>query len=221
MRRHIFAVTLILVVTAGIAIDFKYAPNTYTETATVAVEPESFQSIEPLSIDSSYLQNTSLIATCQLLVMHFSGLQGKAQLRQAGISADFTVSLVNDGNADEPVYDHPELLVSATDENPHGAHQQLGDGMQVIAADVAGFEAGHKFSNQNRINTYVLSDSGPISQRGSLVRSYAALSFISLVATFLACRFLDRRSRRDRRISRHLRKRYDARSALAVLVVRT
>lgn len=205
VRRHIIAAGLILVVTAGIAIDFKLTPSPYTETATVALEPENFNSIEPLSVDSDYLQNTSLIATCQVLVMLVSGPQGEAQLRKAGVTSKFMLSLVNESNIDDPSYDYPQLLVSATSGDPDSTHRQFSEAMQVIAADIARLQTGYPFSEKYRIKTYMLSDSGPVSQRGSLVRSYAALVFLALIATFLMCSLLDRRSNRDLRINRPIK----------------
>jgi hypothetical protein len=198
-RRHVFAVSLILLVTAGIAIDFRYTQPTYTETATVALEPESFASVQALNVDQDFLQNSSLIATCQLLVMHLSGPQGGIQLRKAGITGDFAVSVVNDSNADTPAYPYPDLSVSVTDTSPSTTHSQFAAATQVISADIANFQAGDQISAQDRFTTYTLSDSGPVSQRGSLVRAYAALMFLALVAMFLTCRFLDRRAR-DRAI---------------------
>jgi hypothetical protein len=194
-RRHVFAVCLILLVTAGIAIDFRYTQSGYKETATVALEPESFVTVEPLNVDQSFLLNSSLITTCQLLVMRLSGPQGGAQLRQAGVTGNFVVSVVNDSNADSPSYPYPDLSVSAADSSPVTTHYQFIEAMHVITVDVADFQAGNQILTQDRLVTYTLSDSGPISQRGSLIRTYAALMFLALVATFLTCRFLDRRSR--------------------------
>jgi hypothetical protein len=191
--RHIFVVVLLLLVTARIAVYFKHTPVTYGETATVAVEPANFRSIGPLDINSDFLQDTSLLATCQLVVIHVSGPQGRAELQRAGVTGKFTASIVNNSNADDPSYTYPDLLVSVTGGDPDTTRQQLSAGIHVLAADLAGLQAGAHFSGQYRIGAYVLSDSGPVSLRGSSVRSYAALLFLGLVATFLACRFLDRR----------------------------
>lgn len=194
-RRHVFAVCLILLVTAGITIDFRYTQSGYKETATVGLEPESFVSVESLNADQNYLLNSSLITTCQLLVMRLSGPQGGIQLRQAGVTGNFAVSVVNDSNADTPIYPYPDLSVSVADSSPSTTHHQFIEATRVITVDVADFQVGNQISTQDRFVTYTLSDSGPISQRGSLIRTYAALIFLALVAMFLTCRFLDRRSR--------------------------
>lgn len=194
-RRHLFAVFLILLVAAGVAIDFRYTPPYYKDTATVALEPASFASVKALNINQDFLQNSSLIATCQLLVMELSDQRQGVQLRTAGVTGKFAVSVVNDSNADTPTYPYPDLSVSVTNSNPNTTHRQLIAAMQVIRADIAVLQAGKKISPQDRLVTYTLSDSGPVSQRGSMVRTYAALLFLSLVAMYLTCRFLDRRSR--------------------------
>jgi len=193
-RRHVFAVCLMFLMTVGVAIDFIYTQSGYMETATVALEPESFMSVEPVNANQNFLQNSSLIITCQLLVVRLSGTQGGVQLRQAGVTGNFAVSAVNSSNMDTPTYAYPDLSVSVADRSPDTTHHQFIVAMQVITADIADLQAGNNFSSQDRFVAYTLSDSGPISQRGSLIRSYAALMFLSLVAIFLTCRFLDRRS---------------------------
>ena len=194
-RRHLFAVCVILLVTAGIAINFRYAQSGYNETATVALEPESFVSVEPLNVDQNYLLNSSLVTTCQLLVMRLSGPQGGIQLRQAGVTGNFAISIVNGSNADTPSYPYPDFSVSVADSSPDAAHHQFIEAIRVIATDIADFQASNQISTRDRLVAYTLSDSGPISQRGSFIRIYAALIFLALVAMFLTCRFLDRRSR--------------------------
>jgi hypothetical protein len=193
-RRHLIAVSLILLVTAGIAIGFRYTGPGYEETTVVAVEPEIFRTVPAISDADSFLENASLITTCQLLVTRLSGPQGEAQLRQAGVTGSFAVSVVNSSNSDTPDYTYPYLSVSVTGRDPDATHDQWTGAMQVISTDIADLP-GNQHLAQHRIVTYVLSDSGPISQRGSLVRTYAALMFLALVAMYLICRFLDRRSR--------------------------
>lgn len=194
VRRHVLAVSLVLLVTAGIAMDF-HIQSIYKETAIVELEPESFVSAKPLGTDESFLQNSSLITTCELLVMHLSGSQGESQLHRAGVTDNFTVSLVNASNADSPIYAYPDLSVSLTGENPDRTHRQSIEAMNVLSTDIANFQAGNQFSARDRIVPYTLSDSGPISQRGSTIRAYCALIFLSLVAIFWLCCWLDRRSR--------------------------
>ena len=63
-RRHIFAVCLVLLVTAVVAADFRYTQSDFTETATVALEPRSFVSVEPVNVNEDYLQNSSLSSVC-------------------------------------------------------------------------------------------------------------------------------------------------------------
>lgn len=197
-RRHVLAVCLILLVTAGVAIDFKDTHSGYNETATVALEPESFVSVEPLNVDQDSLLNSSLVTTCQLLAVRLFSPQGGIQLRQSGVTGNFAVSVVNDSNADTPSYPHPDLSVSVADSSPGTTHHQFIEAMRVISVDVADFQAGNQISAQGRLVTYTLWDSGPISRQGSLIRTYAALMFLALVAMFLTCRFLDRRSCGDR-----------------------
>ena len=193
-RRHLLSIGCILLVTAGVAIGFRYTQSGYKESATIALEPESFVNVEPINIDQNFLLNTSLITTCQVLAMHLSGPQGAAQLLRAGVTGSFAVSVVNSSNADTPTYPYPDLSISVADESSGGTHKQFIQAIHVLVSNIANFQAGDQLSPQGGFVTYTLSDTGPVSQRGSLVRSYAALMFIALIAIFLLCRFLDRRS---------------------------
>ena len=203
-RRHIFSVGLILVVTVGLAFELKHTRPTYTETATVVVETAGFKTVQPLSVDSDFLRNSSLINTCEVLVMYLDGPQGQAQLRRAGIASNFAVSIVNSYNADQPSYASPDLLVSATGGDLVATHQEFERSVQVIDADLAKFQSGDQFPAEDRIQTYVVSDSGPISQRGSSIRVYAGLAFLAMVAIFMVSSLLDGRSLGRRRGSRRL-----------------
>lgn len=194
-RRHVFAVCLILLVTAGIAADFRYTQSGYKETATIALEPNSFVRVEALNVNEDFFLNNSLINTCQLLVMRLSGPQGEIQLREAGVTGSFAASVINDSNADNPSYPFPDLSVSVADSSPATTHHQFIEAVQVITVDVVDLQAGKKIPTRNRFVTYSLSDSGPISQRGSLIRTYAALIFLALISMYLICRFRDIRSR--------------------------
>jgi hypothetical protein len=193
--RHVFAVCLILLVTAGLAIVFRYTQPVYEETATVALEPGSFFSVKPLNANQDFSLNSTLINTCELLAIHLSGPQGASQLRQVGVTDKFAISVVNDSNEDAPSYPYPDLSVSATGGSPGTTHHQFIESMQVISLNIADFQVGNRISPKDRLAIYTLSDSGPVSQRGSLIRTYAALIFLALVAMFLICRFLDRHSR--------------------------
>jgi hypothetical protein len=203
-RRHIFSVGLILLITVGLAFGLKHMRPTYTETATVVVETAGFKTVQPLSVDSDFLRNSSLINTCELLVMYLDGPQGEAQLRRAGVAKDFTVSIVNGYNADQPSYAFPDLLVSATGADLVATNQEFKRSVQVIDADLAKFQSGDQFPAEDRIQTYIVSDSGPLSQRGSSIRVYAGLAFLALVAIFMVSSLLDARPLRGRRGSRRL-----------------
>lgn len=194
-RRHIFAVCLILLVTAAVAADFRYTHSDSVETATVALEPRSFVSVEPVNINENYLQNSSLITTCLVLALRLSGPQGEMQLHQAGVTGNFAVSVVNSSNADNPSYPYPELSVSMTDTNAGATHEQFVEAIRILNVSIVDLQSNDQISSKDRFVTFILSDSGPISQRGSLVRTYAALMLLALIAMFLMCRLLDRRSR--------------------------
>ena len=193
--RHLIAVGLILLVATGISVGLSFAAADYSETGTIALETKGFVEVEPLSVDQNYLLNKSLIFTCQMLVMRLSGPEGENRLRQAGSNGKFDITVVNDSNADTPEYPYPHLTVSVTDNSAARTQHDFVVAMKVVADEVGKLRVDDKVSPQDRLAIYTLSDSGPISQRGSLARTYVSLIFLTLVATYLACRFLDRRTR--------------------------
>lgn len=188
------ATCVILLLTAGIAIDFKLMQPLYNDTAVMALEPEGFTSVQALDTDRAYLQNNSLIVTCQLLVISLSSPQGEAQLSRAGVTGNFTVSTVNESNADTPEYPYPYLSISVAAGSPDLASGQLTEAIQAIAANIDDLQASHQLRTPYHISLYTLSDTGPVSQRGSMLRAYGGLIFLALVALFLTGRFLDWRS---------------------------
>jgi hypothetical protein len=191
--RHVFAVGLILLATVGLALGFSHTQSGFRETATVALEPQAFASVEPVNINENFLVNSSLITTCQIIVMSLSGPQGAVALHQAGVSADFAVSVVNSSNSDTPNYLSPELSLSIIDGSSASAHGQFVEAMRVLDVAIAHLEADEQISTRDRFETFVLSDSGPISQRGSFIRTYASLALLALISMYLICRLLDRR----------------------------
>jgi hypothetical protein len=186
-RRHILAVTLVLLVALGIAFDFKHTNPGYTETATVALATNSPQN---LSYDAS------LITTCQIITAWISGPEGQHRLQQIGAGSGFTVALINESNVDDPSYPNPDLTVSATNLNAAVTHRQFVSGMAVLDAKLASMQAPAKVSSQLQVTARVLSDSGPVSQAGSKLRTYGALAFLALVAAYVLAKSLDSRSLR-------------------------
>jgi hypothetical protein len=198
-RRHIIAVTLVLLVALGIAFDFKHTNPGYTETATVALATNGLQ-------NPSF--GASLITTCQIVTAWISGPEGQHQLQRVGVDSGFSVALVNDANADDPTYNYPDLTVSMTNPDAAVTHRGFVSGMAVLNQELAATQASAKVPAQLRITARILSDSGPETQAGSKVRTYGALMFLALVAAYVSAKFLDNRSvrrpGRARRMARTL-----------------
>lgn len=186
-RRHVIAVTVVFLIALGIAYDFKHTNPGYAETATVTLTTASPH-------NSSY--EGSLITTCQVVVAWISGPEGQRSLQHVGAGSGFTVTLVNDSNADDPQYEHPYLTASATNLDAAATHREFVKGMDVLNERLASTQASAQMPAQMRVTALVLADSGPNTLAGSRSRTYGALGFLALVAAYLIARFFDNRSAR-------------------------
>jgi hypothetical protein len=201
-RRRILAVAFVLLITVGIGIYFRQTRPLYIENAMVAIEPIG-ASGSPFSNNSEDVsiydaRNDSLIITCQLIAMQISDRQGAGQLAHLRVGSNFTIVLNNSANANNPLYRYPYLQIFTSDYSPAATHSQFVQGMRTVSSDVATLQSTDNISVSHKIETRILEDSGPVDQRGSAVRSDAALALLGLVAAFLLANFFDRRMSRVR-----------------------
>jgi hypothetical protein len=196
-RRHIIAVGIVLLVALGIAFDFKHTNPGYAETATVALATESPH-------NSSY--DGSLITTCEYIVAWISGPDGEHQLQRAGVDSGFDVVIVNNSNADDPLYNNPYLTVSMTNPDAAVTHRDFVAGMAVLSEGLASEQASDRMPAQLRITARIISDGGLQTLSGSRSRTYGGLLFLTLVTAYVIAKFLDNRSvrlpGRARRVAR-------------------
>lgn len=189
-RRHILALSIVFIVTLGIAYEFKHTKPAYTETSTVALGVGN-------SNGAAY--QSSLITTGQIVVIWISGAQGKQQLADAGVGSNFTVSLVNSQNLDQPQYSNPYLTVSETNPDAATTHKDFSDGMKILLDGIVELQSKFHLPTGDHVTARMLADSGPVAQIGSESRSYGALAFLGLVAAYVTSRSLDNRAVRSRR----------------------
>lgn len=189
-RRHVLAVMMILLAAAATAYSFKHTPPTYTESATVAlVAPNA----HPYMSDG-----TTLLTTSEVVVDWIQGAQGQQEVHQAGVVGGFDVAMLNFANQEYPYYVVPYFTVSASGQDPAAAHRAFTIVTRVINNHLAALQQQKGVSPANSISTGILGDSGPLIQRGSSKRSFAGLLLLTIVAAYLALKFLDRRPIRPR-----------------------
>lgn len=198
MRRHLIALVIVLVVTAGVAYKFKHAPVMYQESGTVAFAAgKSAGNPNPYtSLDGSMIDAAGVMA---LLVM---SPRGQAQVQAAGGSAAFDVALENSYSMQFPDYSAPYITVSATSPNPAQAHRTFTVVTALLYQDLAARQAQAQVPAASRIAAHMIADSGPQPQPGSSKRSLLGIFILMIVAAFSVATFLDRHPIRLRHIAR-------------------
>ena len=195
VRRHIFVVCSLAMITVAIAAYFKHTDSVYQEAGVIALEPGSFKGVGYFNVDNDYRENSSLITVCQMVSSAVSFQVSQAESGNGGTADSVVISVVNSSNADTPKYSYPELALSVSGADSPAVRYKWGQVVRLIDKNISRWQNGLKVSAANLISPYVLSDSGAIAIKGSLIRSWAGLLFISLIASFIFCRTLDGRPR--------------------------
>lgn len=188
IRRHLVAVAVILVFTAGMAWNIKKTTPPYTESANVIFTPPA---VNPYSSLSSF--TPALISTAEIMTSLMLSPESRQKVREAGGTADFSLGLVNFSNEQFPYYGDPYVAVSTTAANPVDAHRTFTIVTQSFLRLVSKQQAQAGVKPASRISTQVVADTGPVSEPGSNKRAFAGLIMLAIVLAFLVLIFLDRR----------------------------
>ncbi len=196
-RRHVVALTIILLLAAGVAYSFKHAPPTYQESATLVFAA-------PPGAASTYTD--SIVTTGEVMVDWTTGAQGQQKLRQAGVTSGFNAALVNLYDQEYPNYSYPFVTVSGSSQYPAVAHRIFAIGTQVFERELLAQQVEQGVLPRNRITINSVGDTGPVILQGSRIRSFAGLFLLTIVAAFMVLNFLDRHPIRPRSLLRARRR---------------
>ncbi len=202
MRRHVFAVAVVLVVAVSLAYSVKRTPATYQESATVVLTAP-LSAVDPNPYDS---YSGTLITTAEVLSRWIMGVQGQQQVRDAGATGTFNVALVNLYNLEYPNYSDPYVTVTATAGDPATAHSTFAIVARVLKDDLAAREVQGGVAPVNRIGMYAAADTGPVEQTGTPKRAFAGLIALTVATLLLVLMFLDRHPIRPRALLRSRRR---------------
>jgi hypothetical protein len=177
---------MILILTAGLAIDIETTQPTYVESATLLFKLPAF---ETFANTYSGLA-PSLITSGEAISQIVMNLQSQNLIRTAGGTDDYDLELINLYNQDYPDYSYPYATLTATSSDAAETHwtfdvvtKRLN---QVLAQRQAQVPPG------NRIVAQIIGDTGPLIQTGSRKRALAGLAVLAMVAGASAWRFLGR-----------------------------
>lgn len=202
LRRHVLAVTMVLVVAMGLAYNVKRSPVTYQESATVVVTAP-ISGVNPNPFDS---YSGTLITAAEVVSRWIMGIQGQQQVRAAGATGTFNVALLNLYNQEYPNYSDPDVTVSATASDPVAVHNTFTIVSRLFSSYLEAREVQAGVEPVNRIGMYTAGDSGPLRQTGTPKRAFAGLILLTIAMLLLVSIFLDRHPIRPRALMRPRRR---------------
>lgn len=191
-RWHLFAMSIVIVVTAAVGYALKTAAPVYLETGTltlIAHEP-------PKGVNGSFLLNQSLTSTGEVMAESLTSPQSLPLVRERGGKSEFGIALVNYNNEDFPDYGYPFATLTAQAANPVSAHSTFTAALHVLEQLLASRQSEAGVGAKHRISMNVVGDTGAVPQSGSAKRMFSALAFLGLVAAYLAWRLVDHWRRR-------------------------
>jgi hypothetical protein len=190
LRRNLVAVIAVCAFGAVLSYVLLHADPGYVDTATVAFYGPGGTN-----------QNADgLLATSQVTADYVMDAAAQAQIRQAGGTTSYDVAPVNLYNIEYPNYGVPYVTVTTTSLDPVAAMHTFTAVMKVLDDDLARIQQEQGVQPTYRITAaYIATPTGPISQKGSHIRSLVGLAVLTLIAAYFVAAVLDRRSTRSPR----------------------
>ena len=155
LRRHIMAVAVIFILTAGLAYHFEHTTPGYTETGTAAFT---------LPGAGFFTQQTPLLVMNELMANSVTSPRGHEQVRRAGGTGDYDVALVNLNNEDFPNYGLPYATVTATSPTAAEAQATFSAVMTVLRRNLATLQLQQGARPNSLIELRTIAPSGPVAQ---------------------------------------------------------
>ena len=191
MRRHLLAVTVVLIIAVCAGYDIRSSPTMYSESATV--EYAVARSLGKSDVKGQFA--IPLIATEVMMSQALMSRPAQGQVRAAGGTAQFEFVPANLYSLQYPNYDEPAAALTTTSQRPAEVRRTFHVVLRLLGQRLAGLQAQAGVPARNRIRTFLSGDTGPVAQPGSSTRVSAGLALLTVVAVFMVANFLDRRQR--------------------------
>jgi len=181
MFRKTIAVSVVLIISAGTAYDIKKTSELDSDGATVIFFAAHQLAQSPEQTDSI---DVSLIATevmlAQTTMKYVSTAAGKVQI---------VAFPCNRSNLEYPDYEEQCATLTATAPGAVAVHQAFWQAYRVLRSRLMRLQIRSGVPRRNRIRTYLVGISGPVSQPGSRVRVLAGLGVLTLIGILTVLRF--------------------------------
>jgi hypothetical protein len=198
MRRHLLAMTAVLVIAAGVGYGLRRTPSLYSESASVIFTVQgSFADSRP---SASYLP--SLIATEVMMAATLMAPPWQSKVGDANGKASFALTPLNSYSLQYPDYYEPGATLTATSERPVDVQRTFALALQILGQRLAAMQAQARVPASDRIQARLVGKGALTAQPGSPTRVLAGLLALAVIALFTVVNFLDRRSGRFFRSTR-------------------
>ena len=175
------AVIVVLMISAGAAYDIRSTPEPESDGATVIFFVTHQLAHSPTQVDSI---DESLIATevmlAQTTMKYISTIGGKVQI---------SALPCNRSNLEYPDYEEQCATLTATATNAIAVRRAFWQAYRVLGSRLMKLQISSAVPARNRIRTYLVGISGPVSQPGSRARALAGLSVLTLIGILTVLRF--------------------------------
>ena len=190
MHRHLLAVAIVLLISAGVGYYVMNTAPTYSESATVVFMPKN----APLGARSNAGLIAPLVATEVMTAQTLMNPSVESQVRAAGGTASFQVVPLNLYSQQYPYYEEPAATVTTTSQRPADVHRTFTVVLRLIGKRLAATQTG--VPARGRIQESVVGDTGSVLQPNSQTRVFAGLALLAAVAVISTANFLDRLGQR-------------------------
>jgi hypothetical protein len=200
LRRHVAAVAVLFVLTAGLAYHFEHSASGYVDTGTVAFTAPKAAGL--------FTYGQSLLVIDELTANSVMSAAGQRQVRNEGGTTSYKASLVNLNDEDFPNYSDPYVTVTTTSFDPAAAERTFTAVLKVLQQDLVALQARQGAKPATQIEMRVIAaPAGPVEQTGSRKRTLAALAILAVIVTFMVTSYLDLHPIRPRDLLRRLGRR--------------
>lgn len=189
IRWRLLAVTVVLMLSAGVAYDIGSTPPMYSESVAVLLGTTN-----TLVRSDSYASfGRSLIATEMMLVQAMLSPPAESQVRAAEGTAQFEFVPFNLYNMQYPDYAEPAVTLTTKSPSAADVRRTFRVILRLFEQRLAAIQEDAGVSPRNRIQAYLVGDTGPVTRPGSRARVFAGLALLTVVAVFMVSAFLGRR----------------------------
>lgn len=186
MRRHLLAVTAVLIITAGAAYEIRSTPPLYSRSATV----EFIVTGSPADANLKAPLVAPLIATEVMMAQIMTSPAAVGEVRAAGGNAEFGIEPENLYSLQYPDYSEPSAMLTVTSPDTAAVGRTFGVVLRLLGQRLASMQAG--VPPRHRVQISLVSDTGALAQPGSRTRVLGGLALLALAALLMVPSFLDR-----------------------------